>query len=108
MRAKITVATLALALSGPMAASAAFAQTVGRPANDGGIPAEPGNAPQYNGDGPVVPAQEGSSCGRGSIPLIRPREPILVATANVIPVRDVDPTTLKQPALPAGCSFYDL
>jgi len=45
-----------------MAARAAFAQTVGRPANDGGIPAEPGNAPQYNGAGPVVPAQEGDSC----------------------------------------------
>jgi len=62
MRAKITIVISALALSGAIAASAAFAQSSGKPVNDGGMPAEPSGAPQYNANGQVVPAPEGSSC----------------------------------------------
>jgi hypothetical protein len=41
-------------------ASAAFAQTIGRPLNDGGLMAEPSGSPQYNSAGQVVPAPAGT------------------------------------------------
>ena len=58
MRSRMTAAVTALALAGAVAAFPAFAQQypTGRNADDGGMPAEPSGAPQYNGNGQVVPA----------------------------------------------------
>jgi hypothetical protein len=57
MRSNITVAVTALALASAVAAFPAFAQqSTGRNINDGGMPAEPSGAPQYNGNGQVVPS----------------------------------------------------
>jgi BA14K-like protein len=47
----------ALALASALAAFPALAQqSTGRNVNDGGMPAEPTGAPEYNGSGQVVPA----------------------------------------------------
>jgi BA14K-like protein len=59
MRSKMTAAVTALALAGALTAFPAFAQQypTGRGVNDGGIPAaQPSGAPEYNGNGQVVPA----------------------------------------------------
>ena len=58
MRSKMTVAVTALALAGAVAAFPAFAQQypAGRNPDDGGISAQPNGAPEYNGNGQVVPA----------------------------------------------------
>jgi hypothetical protein len=60
MRAKITLAAAALVIGGAIAGSAALAQNVGRPANDGGMIGEPNQnqpgTPEYNSQGQVVPA----------------------------------------------------
>jgi hypothetical protein len=55
MRAKITMA-VAASVIGSAIAGPTLAQNVGRPANDGGMVAEPSGSPQYNGSGQVVPA----------------------------------------------------
>ena len=67
MRTRITIALIPLALAAATAAAPAFAQSVGRAANDGGMIAEPSQGPtaQYNRNGAVVPApgnEGGSSC----------------------------------------------
>ncbi len=58
MRTRMTAAVTALALASALAAFPAFAQQypAGRNLNDGGIPAQPSGAPEYNGSGQVVPA----------------------------------------------------
>ncbi len=58
MRLKLSAAVTALALASAVTAFPAFAQQypTGRNINDGGIPAQPSGAPEYNGNGQVVPA----------------------------------------------------
>ena len=64
MRPKTSTLILtALACSGAIAGTSAFAQNLGRPANDGGFisaPSQP-STPQYNGAGQVVAAPGGEN-----------------------------------------------
>jgi hypothetical protein len=64
MRSKLAIVLTALALSGALAGTSAFAQSSGKSANDGGMAAEPTGAPQYNGAGAVTsaPGNETSNC----------------------------------------------
>lgn len=68
MRSKITTAVLAAcALGGAIVSTPVFAQSndvYGKPANDGGMAAEPTGAPQYNSAGAVTsaPGNETSNC----------------------------------------------
>jgi BA14K-like protein len=67
MRSKLTIVLAALALGGAIAGTPAFAQSNGvngKPINDGGMPAEPSGAAQYNSTGAVVaaPGNESSNC----------------------------------------------
>ncbi len=67
MRQKITIILAAFALGSAIAGTQAFAQSngvFGRPANDGGMIAEPSGAPQYTSTGAVTtdPGDEGSNC----------------------------------------------
>jgi hypothetical protein len=64
MRSKLTIVVAALALSGALAGTSAFAQSSGKAANDGGMSAEPTGAPQYNSAGAVTaaPGNESSNC----------------------------------------------
>jgi hypothetical protein len=66
MRSKITMAVLAtLVLGGAIVTTPVFAQSSGKPINDGGMPAEPTGAPQYNSAGAVTAApgnESNSNC----------------------------------------------
>jgi hypothetical protein len=67
MRQRITIILAVLALGGAIVGTPAFAQSngvFGRPANDGGMIAEPSGAPQYTSTGAVTaaPGNEGSNC----------------------------------------------
>ena len=74
MRLKLSAAVTALALASAVTAFPAFAQQypTGRNINDGGIPAQPSGAPEYNGNGQVVPAggEVGSNL-RNPLPFLR-------------------------------------
>jgi hypothetical protein len=58
-------AVTALTLAGALAALPALAQQypAGRNPDDGGVPAQPSGAPEYNGNGQVVPAPGNNEVG---------------------------------------------
>jgi hypothetical protein len=67
MRQRITIILAALALGSAIAGTPAFAQSsgvFGKPANDGGMIAEPSGAPQYTNTGAVTATSgnESSNC----------------------------------------------
>jgi len=64
MRSRMTLTVTALALASSLAAFPALAQqSMSRNVNDGGMPAEPAGAPEYSGNGQVVPAPGNNEVG---------------------------------------------